>query len=122
MASVHVRRVQGERPTRKIDDNGERSDWRCPKCRREWDEDRYAQMVTAAHEATKFEDIAGDTWCSVDYAARETGRKVKTNRTWINRGDIAAACIVAGKRTKFVELAEGRERHASAKKRRGVAA
>lgn len=113
---------KGARLTRTIDDHGQRSDWRCPRCRREWDDDRYAQMVTAAHEATKFEDIAGETWCSVDYAARETGRKVKTIRTWINRGEVASVCIVAGRRTQFVKLDEVRDRHAGAKKRRGRAA
>jgi hypothetical protein len=113
---------KGARLTRKIDDHGNRTDWRCPKCKREWDDERYAQMVTAAHEATKFEDIAGETWCAVDYAARVTGRGTKTIRTWINRGEVATVCVVAGRRVQFVNLAEVRERHARAKKRRGRAA
>jgi hypothetical protein len=113
---------KGRRIVRHVDDNGERTDWRCSSCKREWDEDRYAQMVTAAHEAAKFEEVAGDMWCSVDYASRDTGRSPKTIRTWINRGELSTACVIAGRRTKFVKLDEVRKRHEQAELRRKGAA
>lgn len=113
---------KGSRLVRKIDNRGERTDWRCPRCQREWDDDRYAQMVTAAHEASKFEDIDGDTWCSVEYAQRKTGRSVKTIRTWIGRGELDTVCIIAGRRLKYVRLEQVRERHEAAKRPRGRAA
>jgi hypothetical protein len=96
------------------------TDWHCPRCKRSWDEDRYAAMVTAAHERTKFEEIDGVTWCSDEYAARKVGRSVKTIRTWINRGDLPTVCLIAGRRTRFVPLGEVEARHEKAK-RRGVA-
>jgi hypothetical protein len=113
---------KGRRVIRHIDHNGERDDWKCSSCKREWNEDAYARMITAAHEATKFEHIADEVWCSVDYAARDTGRSAKTIRTWINRGEISTACIVAGRRTRFVNLDEVRVRHEEAKRRGGRAA
>lgn len=97
------------------------TDWHCPKCKRSWDEDRYAAMVTAANEAAKFEDIDGDVWCSADYAARKVGRSVKTVRTWVNRDQVATICLIAGRRTQFVRLADV-ERRAEQARRRNRAA
>lgn len=82
------------------------SDWHCPRCKRTWDEKRYASMVTAAHEATKFEDIDGEVWCSMDYAARRVDRSAKTIETWANRGELSVVCLVAGRRARFVNLGE----------------
>lgn len=105
------------------------SDWHCPRCKRTWDESRYAAMVTAAHEATKFEDIDGDVWCSMDYAARQVDRPEATIRVWVHRSShpedrghpIATACLVAGRRVRFVRLADVMERHEQAKKRKPAA-
>lgn len=84
-------------------------DWRCKRCRRTWNEDEYARMVTAASERTKFEDIDGETWCSADYAARKVERSVKTIRTWINREELATLCLIAGRRLPYVSLEDVRE-------------
>lgn len=92
------------------------TDWHCPRCKRSWDEDRYAAMVTAANEAAKVEHIDGQDWCSVDYASRIVGRSVKTIRTWLNRGKVSEVCIVKGQR-RFVSLADVEARHEEAKKR-----
>lgn len=113
---------KGRRLTRTINDRGERSKWRCSKCEREWDEDRYAAMVTAANEAAKIEEVGEETWCSVDYAARDTRRSVKTIRTWITRGELATACMIKGRRMQFVNLEAVRKRDREAKRRGGVAA
>lgn len=112
----------GVRLVRHIDDDGTRTDWRCPKCRREWNEDRYWANVQAANERAQREEIGAETWCSVDYAAREVGRSPKTIRTWVNRGKVSTACIVLGRRTKFVNLDDVRKCDEEARKRsRGAA-
>lgn len=116
-----VRKIQ---PKRDKDGNKiwEWSDWHCPKCHRSWDEDQYARNVTAAHERTKFEEINGETWCSYDYAARRVGRPEGTIRAWVARTKnpttdndrlypIATACLIRGRRTKFVRLADVENRH-----------
>lgn len=108
-------------------DEGGRKAWRwsawfCVKCKRTWTEDRYASMITAAHEATKFEDIDGDVWCSVDYAARTTGRSESTIRQWIHKGHLATVCIISGRRVRFVRLSDVLKRHEAAGRRRTGAA
>ena len=114
---------KGARIIRKINHRGERTNWFCPRCERDWTEDRYASMVTAANEAAKFEHIADETWCSVDYAARDIERSIKTVRTWINRGELTTACLIVGRRKPFVNLRQVRARHAAAlKKEKWVAA
>jgi hypothetical protein len=81
--------------------------WTCPRNRNHaWTEDEYARMVTAAHERTKFEDIDGQEWCSIDYAARRVERSVKTIRTWVNREELSTLCLIAGRRLPFVVLSE----------------
>lgn len=114
-----VRLVRKMVPARS--DEGEkiwrRSDWHCPRCKRTWDEDRYAAMVTAANEAAKIEDIDGEVWCTDEYAARQVGRSVKTIRTWVNREQVATVCILAGRRLKFVSLSDVRARHEEASRR-----
>lgn len=98
------------------------SDWHCPSCKRHWDEDAYARMVTAANHAAQQEDIAGQTWVSLTRAAKETGRSIKTIRTWVNRAELAVACIVRGRRDQFVSLDEVRERDEKARARKTTAA
>lgn len=112
----------GARLIRHIDDDGTRTDWRCPRCRREWDEDRYWANVKAANERAQREEIGAETWCSVDYAAREVSRSPKTIRTWVNRGRVSTVCIVLGRRTKFVNLDEVRRCDEEAKRRQRVVA
>jgi hypothetical protein len=97
------------------------SDWHCPRCKRTWSEDRYAAMVTAAHEASKFEDIDGETWCSIDYAARQVERSPKTVETWMLREKTPTVCIVSGRRVRFVHLETVRQLAAEAKKRKRAA-
>lgn len=97
------------------------SDWHCPRCKRTWDEVRYAAMVTAAHEATKFEDIDGDLWCSTDYAARQVGRPESTVRQWLHKGHLSTVCLIAGRRVRFVRLADVEEQHQKAKRRNRAA-
>lgn len=98
------------------------TDWHCPKCKRSWDEDGYARMVTAAHEASKAEVIDGETWCAIDYAARAVDRSPKTIRSWVQREEISTVCIIQGRRIRFVSLAEVRTRHEQSKKRKTRAA
>ena len=116
----------GARLTRRLERVGRRWDWTwwtCPRRPREhqWDRDAYARMVTAAHQAASFEDIYGESWCTVAYAARDLNRSVKTIRTWVNEGHVRRACILAGKRV-MVSLADVRAQHAHAKRRRRSAA
>lgn len=94
--------------------------WRCPSCEREWSEDQYARMVTAAHVAAQREDVDGRLWVSLHEAARELGRSIKTLRTWVNRGELAVACIVRGRRQGFVALDEVRDRDEKARKKRAA--
>ena len=93
--------------------------WFCPKCHRSWDEDAYARMVTAASELTKVEPINGDDWVSLDYAARKIGRPLSTLRVWIHRGELALACIITGRRERFVNLTEVQQRHERSTRRPG---
>lgn len=117
---------RGSRLVRKLEpfrnEQGEKgwrhSNWHCPKCHRQWDEDAYSRHVTAAHERTKFEVIYGETWCSVEYAARHIGRPQGTVRAWLSRGRLSTACMIAGRRLKFVPLAEVEEIHRGSQERK----
>jgi hypothetical protein len=119
-------KCRGARLVRKLepyrDEAGEKrwrhSLWHCPRCHRKWDEDAYARMVVLADEAAKVEDVAGETWCSVDYAARRVGRPEATIRSWIHRGHVAIACLVVGRRRGFVRLADVEARQLEAEERR----
>lgn len=101
------------------------TDWHCPKCKRTWTDENYAAMVTAANEAAKVEHIDGEAWCTVDYAARHVGRPEATIRVWLHRSSdpddsghpIATACIVKGRRTRFVRLADVVKRHEHAQRK-----
>lgn len=108
-----LRPLYGKDGDRVRDRNGnglwEFDDWRCRACKRSWDGDEYARMVTAANERSKFEEIEGETWCSADYAARKVDRSVKTIRTWINREELSTLCLIAGRRVPFISLDEVRE-------------
>lgn len=94
-----------------------RTPWHCPRCKRTWDDDRYAAMVTAASESAKVEVIDGTTWCTVEYAAKTTTRSRETIRTWAKRLEVAAVCILAGRRTGYVSLDEVRDRDDTTEKR-----
>ena len=76
-------------------------------------------MVAAANHAAQVEEVGTEMWASVEYAAAHVGRSVKTIRTWVNRGRVAEACLIAGRRLRFVSLDDVRARHAEAKKPRG---
>jgi hypothetical protein len=103
---------------RKRDENGakvwEWGKWHCPRCHRQWDADQYARMVTAATEAVKVEQVGDEVWCTVEHAAKETGRSARTIRTWLSRGQIATLCIRAGRRKPYVLLEEVKTRHEEA--------
>lgn len=94
------------------------SPWHCPSCHREWDDDAYARMVTAAHEAAKVEVINGEEWVSPDLAARRLDRPHSTIRQWIHRREVAVVCIRKGKRAGFVRFADVLERHDEAARRK----
>lgn len=109
---------KGDAHGRKVYDWGK---WHCIRCHREWDDDAYARMVTAANEAAKVELIDGEEWVSTDLAARRVERPASTIRVWIHRAELTVACLVKGKRTGFVRMAEVEERHAQAKRRKRAA-
>lgn len=120
---------KGKRLVRKMeprsDKNGnkswELSNWHCPKCHREWDEDRYRSSVAAAVWNAQAEEIEGETWCSAKYAARQVDRTEGCIRGWISKHGWAQLCIVKGRRIGFVRLSDVRE-HAEKAKRRNRAA
>lgn len=118
----------GARLVRKLERDGRRwrhTDWFCPRKpnAHRWDEDAYARMVTAAHEATKREMICGEMWATIDVAAREIRRSYRTVQTWVNEGKVRKACLIAGKRQSFVPIDDVREQDQRAtRRRRGSAA
>ena len=114
-----VRLVRKLEPTRAADGSKlwRLTDWFCPRCHRRWTPERYASMVTAAHESTKFEDIDGETWCSTDYAARHVGRPESTLRAWLHRGHLATVCLLAGRRLRYVSLTDVLAQDERAKRR-----
>lgn len=118
-----ARLVRKMQPAR--DDEGRKvwrhSLWHCPRCHREWDEDKYAAMVTAGTEAAKIETINGEEWVTTDLAARRVGRPASTIRQWVHKGKLEVVCIVRGKRIGYVRMAEVWERHAATRRRKGVA-
>lgn len=103
--------------------NGEKawkiSDWHCPRCKKSYSEQSYETMVAAGFAAAQEEVIAEVVWVSVQRAAAYVGRPVKTIRTWIDRGELTTACVIAGRRKPFVIKAEVEKRHEEAKKPRG---
>lgn len=70
------------------------TDWHCPRCHRSWDERAYASHVYAAIERTHWEDFDGEVWCTISRAARSVGRNELTIRTWVERGQVRAACQI----------------------------
>lgn len=111
---------KGERLTRQLVREKRRwvwTGWKCGRCQRTWTDDRYAAMVTAANEAAKTEQIDAETWSTIEYAARDVGRSVKTIRTWITAGKVSEACIIAGRRKKFVNLDQVRREDTRAGRR-----
>lgn len=96
------------------------TNWHCPRCHREWDEDRYRASVAAAAWAAQSEEIDGETWCSAKYAARKVDRTESCVRGWIAKHDWPTACMIRGRRTGFVRLADVAEHAAKAKRRKRV--
>lgn len=111
-----VRKMQPKR-----DEEGRKiwvhSNWHCPKCHREWDESRYAAMVTAGNEAAKSEMIDGEEWVTTDLAARRVNRSASTIRQWVHKGKLEVICLMRGKRVGFVRISEVEEQHEKSKKR-----
>lgn len=100
--------------------NGEKvwrlTDWHCPKCKRSWDEPRYASMVTAATESTHYEQFGGDSWCSIDRAAQRVERPRLTVWSWADRLQVRTVCRVSDQRI-FVHVEDARQRDLLAKAR-----
>lgn len=109
----------GSRLRRAILDDGSRTDWQCPKCRRTWSDEDYWRNVAAANGRLKVEQIDGTMWCTVDWAARDVGRPQATIRKWIHEGGIGTACMILGRRQRFVSLDDVRERDQVATRGRG---
>lgn len=97
------------------------SNWHCPNCHREWGEDQYARMVTAANEEAKTEVIDGEEWCAVDRAARQVDRPRSTIRQWVHKGHVRQVCIIAGRRVGFVCMTEVIARHEATARRKRAA-
>lgn len=97
------------------------SDWHCPSCHRKWTSTAYAAMVTAEHWNAQRVVIDGDEWLSIHRAANEVDRPKSTIRQWVHKGHVAHACMLAGKRTGFVRLADVLRRHEKAGRRRRAA-
>lgn len=119
-----VRLVRKIEPTR--DKDGHKtwrmSDWHCPRCHRQWNEERYRSNIAAAAWKAQSEDIDGETWCSVKYAARKVERTESCVRAWVTKhADWPRVCVIKGRRIGFVRLADV-EGHAEKAKRRNRAA
>lgn len=97
------------------------TNWHCPRCHREWNEERYKASIAAAAWSAQSEDIDGEVWCSAKYAARKVERTESCVRGWITRHAWPVACMVRGRRVGFVRLADV-EQHAANAKRRNRAA
>lgn len=93
------------------------TDWHCPKCKRSWDERRYASNIYGAVERAHWMYMEDETWCTIDRAARRVGRPQGTVRSWVSRGEVAAVCLLDSERT-FVLLADVEERDQVARERR----
>lgn len=93
---------RGKRLIRKTvpcrDENGEKTyrltDWHCPNCKRQWSEEDYLRNVYAAVERTHWITLNDESWCTVARAARHVDRPEATIRSWINRAQVRAACVV----------------------------
>lgn len=100
----------------------ELSKWHCPKCHREWDEDHYRRNIAAAAWNAQREEIDGETWCTVKYAARKVERTESCIRAWVTKHvEWPRICVVKGRRLGFIRLADI-EGHAEKAKRRNRAA
>jgi hypothetical protein len=97
------------------------TNWHCPRCHREWDEERYRASIAAAAWSAQSETIGGQVWCTAKFAARQVGRTESCVRGWIAKHGWATVCLVVGRRIGYVNLAEV-EQHAAKAKRRGRAA
>jgi hypothetical protein len=97
------------------------TNWHCPRCHREWNEDAYRRSVAAAAWSAQAEHIDGEVWCTAKYAARQVERTEGCVRVWIAKHGWPTACMVRGRRLGFVRLADV-EGHAEKAKRRKRAA
>jgi transposase-like protein len=95
--------------------------WRCPKCKKEYDEQAYSNALAAGYRAAQVEVIDGTTWAITRKAADEVARSVKTIRTWVNDGRVAAACLIAGRRD-VVNLDDVKREDDTRKRRRRTSA
>lgn len=98
------------------------TNWHCPRCHREWDEERYRASIAAAAWDAQCQEIDGETWCTVKYAARKVDRTESCVRAWVAKhADWPIVCMVRGRRVGFVRLTDV-EGHAAKAKRRNRAA
>lgn len=97
------------------------TNWHCPRCHREWSEERYRASIAAAAWAAQSEDIGGVVWCSTRYAARQVERSESCVRGWITKHKWPTVCLIVGRRVAFVRLADVEEHAETAKRRNGAA-
>ena len=95
------------------------TDWHCPRCKRTWSEEDYSRHVYGAIERQHWLILDGETWCTVDRAARKVGRPQGTVRSWVSRGEVAALCLIGSAitQTTFVLLDDVAARDRLAKRR-----
>jgi hypothetical protein len=110
-------------PTRDVHGNKvwRLTDWHCPRCHREWNEERYKASIAAAAWAAQSEDIEGEVWCTAKYAARRVDRTESCVRGWITKHGWPLVCVVRGQRVGFVRLNDVEEHAAKAKRRNRAA-
>lgn len=97
------------------------TEWHCPSCHREWSDERYQASIAAAAWAAQSEEIDGEIWCSPKYAARQVERTESCVRGWLTRHEWPTACIVRGRRSGFLRLADVEEHAEQAKRRKRAA-
>lgn len=103
--------------------NGEKAwkltDWHCPRCKRSWDDNKYAAMIFAEIDRHNYDTFDGDLWCTVGRAALITGRGQPTIRSWMQRQEVASACQISTRRI-FVsrQAVEARDQLAKDRRRR----
>ncbi|MDQ3485387.1 MAG: hypothetical protein M3445_08265 [Actinomycetota bacterium] len=96
---------------RTIGPQGQRDDWRCPRCRQTYDEQHYRNAMAAAHASLAVERIGGTDWAIASRVASEVGRGERTIRTWMREQTIATLCVIAGRRL-MGSVDDARHQHA----------
>jgi hypothetical protein len=74
--------------------DGLSDDWRCPRCGATYDSARYFLAVRAEMEHRR----ALEEWVPLQEAVDASLRPARTLRTWIARGQVAAACRLADRK------------------------